>query len=171
MPHLIRPTSIEERLEPGESAAAAAVRLARAKAAAGMHAGALPLLAADTLVACEGEVLGKPDSPGAAADMLRALCGRTHEVVTGLCLEAGGRAFAGIETTRVRFAALSDAEIDWYVATGEPLDKAGGYHVDGRGSLFVEAIDGSPSNVAGLPVRLLLRLAHEAGVDLGWVGR
>jgi septum formation protein len=72
-----------------------------------------------------------------------------------------------VERTAVTFAALSEREIAWYVATGEPLDKAGAYHVDGRGGVFIEAIAGSPSNVAGLPVRLLLRLSREAGVDLG----
>jgi septum formation protein len=74
----------------------------------------------------------------------------------------------GVERTRVRFARMSPEEIAWYAATGEPLDKAGGYHVDGRGALFVEAVSGSPSNVAGLPVRLLLRLARELGVELGF---
>jgi septum formation protein len=72
-----------------------------------------------------------------------------------------------VERTTVRFADLSEAAIAWYVATGEPLDKAGAYHVDGRGALFITAVSGSPSNVAGLPVRTVLALAREAGVDLG----
>lgn len=166
MAHVVRPAHVDESLLPGESAVAAARRLAEVKARAGA-AGGLPVLAADTLVACNGEILGKPESPEAAARMLRLLSAREHEVVTGVCLDVGGRAHAGVECTRVRFAPLAEAEIDWYVATGEPLDKAGAYHVDGRGSAFIEAIDGSPSNVAGLPVRLVLRLAREAGVDLG----
>src|SRR5262249_54780393 len=79
-----------------------------------------------------------------------------------------GRAYSGTERTAVTFAALSDADVAWYVSTGEPRDKAGAYHVDGRGALFITRIDGSPSNVAGLPVRLLRRPARGAAVDLGW---
>jgi septum formation protein len=100
--------------------------------------------------------------------MLRGLAGRSHEVVTGLCLVSGGSARSGVERTSVRFAPMSQAELAWYAATGEPFDKAGGYHVDARGALFVEAVAGSPSNVAGLPVRLLLRLVRELGVDIGF---
>ena len=158
--------SADETLLPGEAGAAAAERLARAKAEAVLPQD-LPVLAADTLVLCDGAVLGKPATPADAARMLRSLSGRTHEVVTGMCLARGPTAHSGVETTAVTFAPMADAEIDWYVATGEPLDKAGAYHVDGRGALFISAVSGSPSNVAGLPVRLMLRLAREAGVRLG----
>ena len=99
--------------------------------------------------------------------MLELLSGRTHEVVTGLCLVARSGTRSGVERTAVAFAPMSADEIDWYVATGEPIDKAGAYHVDGRGALFVSSVSGSPSNVAGLPVRLFLRLIREAGLDLG----
>jgi septum formation protein len=162
--------SADETLRPGETGAAAAERLARAKADA-VGPQDLPVLAADTLVVCDGAVLGKPASPEEAARMLRALSGRSHEVVTGVCLASGGTSRSGVETTAVTFAAMDEREIAWYVATGEPLDKAGAYHVDGRGALFVSAVSGSPSNVAGLPVRLMLRLAREAGVRLGPEGR
>jgi septum formation protein len=158
--------SVDETLLAGEAGAAAAERLARAKAEA-VAPQDLPVLAADTLVLCDGAVLGKPKAPEDAAHMLRSLSGRTHEVVTGMCLAHGNTARSGVETTAVTFAPMSDAEIDWYVATGEPLDKAGAYHVDGRGALFISSVSGSPSNVAGLPVRLMLRLALEAGVRLG----
>ena len=158
--------SVDETLHAGEAGAAAAERLARAKAEAVLPQD-LPVLAADTLVLCDGAVLGKPATPADAARMLRTLSGRTHEVVTGMCLAHGSTARSGVDTTAVTFAPMSDAEIDWYVATGEPLDKAGAYHVDGRGALFISAVSGSPSNVAGLPVRLMLRLAREAGVRLG----
>jgi septum formation protein len=100
--------------------------------------------------------------------MLRRLSGRTHDVVTGVCLVRAGTAWSGVERTAVTFTDLSEADIEWYVATGEPRDKAGAYHVGGRGALFITRIDGSPSNVAGLPIRLLRRLAGEAGVDLGF---
>ena len=92
----------------------------------------------------------------------------THEVVTGVCVVAGGVARSGVERSVVRFATMNEEELRWYAATGEPLDKAGGYHVDGKGALFIETVEGSPSNVAGLPVRLLLRLVREAGLDLGF---
>lgn len=158
---------VDESLLPGEDGAAAAERLARAKAAAVAARETLPVLAADTVVLCEGRVLGKPSSPEEAAEMLRLLEGRTHEVVTGVCVVARGDARSGVERSRVTFAPMSEAEVAWYVATREPMDKAGAYHIDGRGALFVATIAGSPSNVAGLPVRLVLRLAREAEIDLG----
>ncbi|HEY7515189.1 MAG TPA: nucleoside triphosphate pyrophosphatase [Vicinamibacteria bacterium] len=157
----------DETQFPGEEGAAAVLRLARAKAAAVAPRESLPVLAADTEVVCDGRVLGKPASREGALEMLRTLSGRAHEVVTGVCVVAGGAERWGIERTTVQFATLSDAEREWYVSTGESMDKAGGYHVHGRGGFFVESIAGSPSNVAGLPVRLLLRLLREVGVDLG----
>jgi septum formation protein len=158
---------VDEALLPGETGPVGAERLARVKAEAVAARETLPVVAADTLVLSEGEVLGKPVSDDDAVAMLRRLSGRSHEVVTGVCVRAGGRSFSGVERTTVRFAALSPAAIDRYVASGEPRDKAGAYHVDGRGAAFIESVEGSPSNVAGLPVRLLLRLAREAGLDLG----
>ena len=161
-------SNVDESLQAGEDGAAAVERLARDKALAVVRGEALPVLAADTEVVCDGRVLGKPAGAPESVAMLRGLAGRTHEVVTGLCLVSGGQTRSGVERTSVRFAPMSSQELAWYAATGEPLDKAGGYHVDGRGALFVESVSGSPSNVAGLPVRLLLRLARELGVDLGW---
>jgi septum formation protein len=157
----------DESLRPGEDGAAAVERLARAKALAVASEERLPVVAADTEVLCDGEVLGKPADEGDAVAMLRRLQGRAHDVVTGVCVVAGGVARSGVERSVVRFAPMSEREIAWYAATGEPLDKAGGYHVDGKGAFFVETVEGSPSNVAGLPVRLLLRLVREAGLDLG----
>jgi septum formation protein len=167
VPFRVVVAAVDESLWPDEPPQAAAERLARAKAEAVARSQALPVLAADTLVVSQGRTLGKPASPADAAAMLRALAGETHDVVTGVALVHGGRTCSGAERTEVRFAPLSPAEIAWYVATGEPDDKAGGYHVDGRGGLFIEAVHGSPSNVAGLPVRLVLELAREAGVDIG----
>jgi septum formation protein len=158
----------DESLLPGEEGAVAVERLARQKALAVAPGETLPVLAADTEVVCEGRILGKPGGLDASIAMLRGLAGRTHEVVTGLCLVSGGSARTGVERTSVRFAPMSQAELAWYAATGEPYDKAGGYHVDGRGALFVEAVAGSPSNVAGLPVRLLLRLVRELDLDIGF---
>jgi septum formation protein len=159
----------DESLRPGEDGAAAVERLARAKGLAVARSETLlPVLAADTEVLCDGHILGKPADEKDAVAMLRRLAGRAHEVVTGVCVVAGGVARSGVERSLVRFAPMSEDELRWYAATGEPLDKAGGYHVDGKGALFIETVEGSPSNVAGLPVRLLLRLVREAGVELGF---
>ena len=158
----------DEALRAGEDGAAAVERLARAKAHAVAREEALPVLAADTEVLCDGHILGKPTDEEDAVRMLSTLAGRAHEVVTGVCVVARGGSFSGVERSLVRFAPMGEAEVRWYAATGEPLDKAGGYHVDGKGALFIETVEGSPSNVAGLPVRLLLRLVREAGLDLGF---
>lgn len=157
----------DESFSPGETPEAAAVRIATAKArAVAADRPGRPVLAADTMVVCEGRVLGKPGTPDVAAEMLQMLSGRTHQVLTGVCAIADGRERSGLETTAVTFDALSEDEIGWYASTGEPLDKAGAYHVDGRGSLFIRSIDGSPSNVAGLPVTLVRRLLREVGLDV-----
>jgi septum formation protein len=160
-------SGLDEALLPGEDAAAAVERLARAKARAVADREALPVLAADTEVVCDGHILGKPATAAEALAMLERLSGRTHEVLTGVCLLAAGHARSGVERSSVAFAATSAAERQWYAASGEPMDKAGGYHLDGRGAFFVDAVFGSPSNVAGLPVRLLLRLLRAAGLKLG----
>jgi septum formation protein len=167
LPFRVSVSNVHEMTLPGESGAAAAERLARAKAAAVGRHERLPVLAADTVVVCEGRMLGKPASVAEAAEMLRLLAGRTHEVITGVCLRARGEVRSGSERTAVTMTPMTEDEIGWYAASGEPLDKAGAYHVDGRGSLFIEAVQGSPSNVAGLPVRLVLRLVRESGLSLG----
>jgi septum formation protein len=159
-------TAVDETRLPGESGAALVERLARAKAEAVRDHAGLPVLAADTTVVCAGRVLEKPASPEDARAMLRLLSGRDHEVITGVCVARDSRLRSAVEVTRVEFAPLSDAEIDWYVATGEPMGKAGAYHVGGKGALFVTGSYGSPSNVAGLPVRLVRRLLQEAGLSL-----
>jgi septum formation protein len=161
-------SNADESLVPGEDGAAAVERLARLKAEAVAARETLPVLAADTEVVLDGRVLGKPGGTPESIAMLRELSGRKHEVVTGLCLVSGGRARSGVERTTVCLAPMSEDDLAWYAATGEPFDKAGGYHVDGLGALFVESVAGSPSNVAGLPVRLLLRLVREHGLAIGW---
>jgi septum formation protein len=167
VPYRVVVSHCDETLRPGEAGAAAVERLAREKALAVAAGEGLPVLAADTEVVCDGEVLGKPDGEAGAVAMLRRLQGRVHEVVTGVCLAFRGVARSGVERSLVRLAPMSEGELAWYAATGEPADKAGAYHVDGRGALFIESVEGSPSNVAGLPVRLVLRLARDAGLDLG----
>jgi septum formation protein len=160
-------SGVDESMPAGEDPAASALRLARAKATAVAAQGrGLPVLAADTLVACDGQVLGKPEDADDAARMLRMLSGRTHEVVSGVCVVSDAATCADVARTSVTFEELTDEEIARYVATGEPLDKAGAYHIDGQGALFIRGVAGSPSNVAGLPVTLVRRLLREAGLAL-----
>lgn len=141
-------------------------RLAVAKA----HAVAAPLdvivIAADTTVDLDGEILAKPADADDARRMLRRLAGVTHQVHTGVALRLGERTVAETVTTSVTFAALSDAMVDWYVGTGEPMDKAGAYAVQGAGGALVERIDGSVSNVIGLPLHTVVQLAGALGVVL-----
>ena len=163
----VRAADVDESVLPGESASDASERLARAKAeTAAAGAPETLVVAADTLVVLDGDALGKPRDRAGARRMLETLSGRAHDVVTGVACARGGRIVSGRETTRVVFAAMSGAEIAAYSATGEPDDKAGAYALQGIGALFVERVEGSPSNVVGFPVRLLYRLASELGVDL-----
>ena len=152
----------ETRLE-GEGPEDFVTRLAREKAEAVARTRLFGLvLGADTTVVVDGEILEKPRDDGDARRMLRLLSGRWHEVLTGVALVRAetGEARAGLERTRVRFAETGDAEIDWHVLTGDVLDKAGAYAIQGRAALFIEAIDGDYWNVVGLPVRLVYELAR-----------
>ena len=164
IPFEISPADIPEILVPGETGPEAAARLAREKAAAAAvrHAGEW-ILAADTLVLVDSVVLGKPADDRDAREMLRLLSGREHRVVTAVHLRKGFADGTGeIEESRVRIAPMTDEEIRWYVETGEPRDKAGAYAVQGLGARFVEGVDGSFSNVMGLPARTVYRLLREA---------
>ncbi|MET0214317.1 MAG: Maf family protein [Vicinamibacterales bacterium] len=160
---------IDESVLPGESAERHVRRLAEAKARAVLpHADGRPVLAADTVVVVAGEILGKPADEGDARRMFRLLSGRLHEVMTGVCLlrHEGERRKESSEVavTTVEFAPLTDAEIDWYVASGEPRDKAGAYAIQGLASRFVTRIDGSYSNVVGLPVAIVYGMCKRAGL-------
>ena len=124
------------------------------------------VLAADTLVCVDDEILGKPKDEQDARRMLRLLSGRSHQVHTGLCLQLpDGRELLGVDTAQVHFMDLSDEMIARYVATGEPMDKAGSYAIQGMAGVFITQIEGSPSNVIGLPLGLLTQFLMEAGVD------
>lgn len=159
---------LDETPRPGEAAEPYVRRLAeeKARAVARHHPGAW-VLAADTTVALGERLLGKPRDPGEAREMLRALSGRTHRVLTGVAL-AGAREGACVVATEVTFRALSEGELGWYADTGEPLDKAGGYALQGKGSFLVERVDGSPTNVIGLPLGETLALLARAGFPLPW---
>jgi septum formation protein len=163
----IRAAGLDETPLPGEEPRDTVLRLAAAKAAAVAQPGELAL-AADTDVVLGGELLGKPRDPADARRMLARIAGREHTVLTGVALAEPGRdrRAAGLATSRVRMAPMSGEEIDWYVATGEPLDKAGSYAVQGLGALFVEEVFGNYTNVVGLPIPLTYRLFRELGYDL-----
>ncbi len=138
----------------------------KCKEVAQRHPGRL-VLAADTLVCVDDRVLGKPRDEADAARMLRLLSGRAHEVYTGLCLRLpDGRELLDTDATRVHFLPLTDALIDRYIQSGEPMDKAGAYAIQGGAGVFVSHIEGSPSNVIGLPLGLLTRFFQQAGVDI-----
>jgi septum formation protein len=163
----VAPVDLDERLHDGEAPEEYVQRLAQAKTtAAASKAPEAIVLGADTTVVVRGHVLAKPVDGADAARMLRLLSGRTHEVLTGICVRQGKRSLVHAETSRVRMANLNDAEIDWYVATGEPFDKAGGYAVQGLASRFIEGIEGSYSNVVGLPIASLYNLLKQLGCDI-----
>lgn len=162
----LAPAQIDENLLPGEDAAQAAQRLAEAKAEAVATAPTDTVLAADTLVVLGQEIMGKPKDAAEAARMLQQLSGAQHEVITGYCLlnQAGRK--VGLGRSLVTFRNLSDAEIAAYLATGEPLDKAGAYAVQGLGGALVKEVSGSYTNVVGLPLAAVIELLLEQGLIL-----
>ena len=149
------PNDIDETPRSGEPARDYVVRLAREKAESVEARDGRIVLGADTTVVVDEQILGKPSSPADAARMLRLLSGRAHEVITGICLRSARGQVVDAAITRVWFAALSDPEIAAYAASGEPMDKAGAYGIQGLASKFVEHIDGCYFNVMGLPVALV----------------
>jgi septum formation protein len=166
----VLPVEVDETPLPGESARQMVRRLAQEKARlaatrleASRPGNAVLILAADTTVVLDGEILGKPADAEDARRMLRQLSGRTHEVITGIALLGlpGGTLRLADEATLVTFAQISDAEIETYVATGEPVDKAGAYAIQGGAARFVTRLEGSYSNVVGLPVELVKRMLEE----------
>ncbi len=161
---IVDPAHADESVHPGEGAEAYARRVASEKAAAVAvrHPGHL-VLGADTIVVVDGDILGKPADDEDARRMLERLSGRSHEVLTAVCVRRDGVVREHLASSTVRFAPLTAAEIAWYVASGEPSDKAGAYAVQGLASRFVEAIDGSYANVVGLPVAAVWRLVRELG--------
>jgi septum formation protein len=155
---------VDETPFPDEAPADYVERLAQAKASAVAvgHPGRL-VLGADTTVVIDGEILGKPVDAEDARRMLRLLSGRWHQVLTGVALiRIGADPLERVthQTTEVKFAPLSGEEIDWYVGTGEPMDKAGAYAVQGQGAIFIEQIRGDYWNVVGLPIQLVYRLVR-----------
>lgn len=160
------PSEVEERPHQDEAPADYITRIARAKVIAvarGREAGLV--IGADTVVVLDGRLIGKPSDEADAQRLLRQLSGRWHAVLTGVALYdvRTRHEVADYEKTLVKFAQLTDAEIDWYVGTGEPMDKAGAYGIQGLGGLFVDEIAGNYYNVVGLPIPLVYRLARRLG--------
>jgi septum formation protein len=162
--HEVRPPDVDERLRPGEEPGVQARRLAVEKASSTAADGGDLTLAADTLVVLGEEILGKPVDEADAVRMLLKLQGRRHEVHTGLALRFGDRIESDVAVTRVWFRSLDAAECEEYVASGEPLDKAGAYGIQGLGAVLVQRIEGEYFNVMGLPVQLLLSLLARFGL-------
>ena len=160
------PAQVDETVHDGEPPERYVRRVADAKACGVLaRSHGRPVLAADTVVVVDGQILGKPVDADDARRMLRLLSGRQHEVLTAVAISRGGEddvcpAASAIERTTVEFAPLSDAEIGWYVDSGEPMDKAGAYAIQGLGSRFVTRIEGSYSNVVGLPIALVYKLLN-----------
>jgi septum formation protein len=155
--HVVRPASVNETRQPGEPARAYVQRIAAEKARAITAGPEDVVLGADTVVCLDDEVLQKPGSALEAAAMLRALSGRRHSVLTGIALRRGGRFITDLSETTVWFDPIGEDEITACVATGEPMDKAGAYAIQGYASRFAYRIDGSYHNVVGLPVSLVYR--------------
>ena len=161
----IRPADVDETYFDGENPPDYALRVARAQAArvaAGRPPGDL-VLAADTVVVADGRVLGKPRDSADAGEMLRVLSGRRHVVLTAVVLAGELETRDAVVSTTVWFHPLSIAEIDWYLSSGEPMGKAGAYGIQGRAARFIERIDGSWSNVVGLPISTVYQMLRDTG--------
>ena len=163
--HEVRPANVDEQYLPGEEPAAHAERLARAKAA--VIAEAEPdavVIGSDTIVVVDGEVLGKPADEAHAARMLRQLSGRSHLVMTAVAVRWGGAELSMVEEVEVTFGVLDDDRIGAYIATGEPMDKAGAYGIQGYGATIVERVNGDYFSVMGLPLFRLVQLMARLGL-------
>jgi len=164
----VQPADIPENALPGEAAKDCAERLAREKALA--VARQRPhdcVLGADTVVVVDGQLLGKPSDAADATRMLRLLSGREHQVITGVCLVVSAQPSIASETTLVTVSEITEKDIADYIASGEPIDKAGAYAIQGLASRWIPRIEGDYSNVVGLPVALVLRMLRERESEIG----
>ena len=166
IPFTIRVADIDETMDPSVPACEEVARVSRMKALAIPRGESDVVVAADTIVVCRGRVLGKPHSMAEAKQMLQLLSGRDHQVMTGVTVLAGDRAATFTEVTDLHFRTLSDREIDRYIATGEPMDKAGAYGIQGGAALFCEKMAGDYYNVMGLPVCALGQRLRELAPQL-----
>jgi septum formation protein len=161
--HEVRPANIDESYRPGETPRQHAERLARDKAKA-IEAADAVTIGSDTIVVVDGDVLGKPRDREEASRMLRRLSGRSHTVITAVAAEWKGTLLSAVEEVDVTFRPLSDNDIDAYVSTGEPMDKAGAYGIQGYGATIVERVDGDYFAVMGLALNRLTRLLEDLGL-------
>jgi septum formation protein len=170
--HEVKPADIDESLLPGEKPAAHAERLARTKAhtVAAREPGAV-VIAADTIVVVDGDVLGKPADAPAARAMLARLSGRTHTVLTAVAVSRASQTESAVEAVDVTFRTVSSHDIEAYIATGEPMDKAGAYGIQGFGATIVERVDGDYFSVMGLGLRRLVHLLARVGVPYTFQAR
>lgn len=164
IPFTVHSADIDESAHAGEAPSQYAARLAREKAQAiARSRPADPVLGADTIVILGNEVLGKPSGPADAQRMLRSLSGKIHQVTTAVCLVTNGDCREHVETTNVFVREIPQAEIDAYVASGEPMDKAGAYAIQGGAAKWIYRIEGDYFNVVGLPVAAVWRMLQESG--------
>jgi septum formation protein len=163
IPFTVRAPQIPEQRRAGESPINYVRRLAEHKAFAVSMTPDEVVLAGDTVVVVDEHILEKPRDQADALRMLRLLSGRDHEVVTGICLRTASRTIVDTAVTRVHFVELSGAEVDAYVASGEPMDKAGAYAIQGLASRFIDRVEGGYFNVVGLPMSLVYRYLKELG--------
>ena len=170
IPFTVRVADVDETMTSGEPAREVE-RLSRLKAEAIFCGPEDLIIAADTVVVCDDRILGKPANEEAAYEMLRLLSGRAHQVMTGVTVRTRTESISATEITQVYFRPLSDGEIRRYIATGEPMDKAGSYGIQGGGALFAEKLEGDYFNVVGLPVcrlgQMLRQIAPELMEDIG----
>lgn len=166
VPFTVRVADIDETMDSQAAPAREVARVSQEKARAIPRDAADVVVAADTIVVLGTQVLGKPTSPDHARQMLRALSGRDHQVMTGVTVLRGDRAMTHTEITDIHFRPLSDREIDAYVATGEPMDKAGAYGIQGGAALFVQRLEGDYYNVMGLPVCRLWQMLQQIAPDM-----
>jgi septum formation protein len=161
----VRPANVDEAVHEKEEPEAYVQRLAWDKASAAQAGEGEIALGADTVVVIDGKILCKPRDPADAVRMLGLLAGRKHEVITGICLRAGARVVQDWAVTQVWMTPMSEPEIGEYVASGEPMDKAGAYAIQGLAAKFIEKIEGSYSNVVGLPIELIYRHLRKWGAS------
>ena len=166
IPHEVRPADLDESILPDESPTEHAERLARSKAETiAAREPAAVVIGSDTIVVLDGDILGKPGDASEAAATLRRLSGRTHTVHTAVAVARNGQTVSGVESVEVTFRPLSDAQIEAYIATGEPMDKAGAYGIQGYGAVIVERVHGDYFAVMGLALGRLVTLLETVGVS------
>ena len=166
IPFTVRVADIDETMKPHTAPYSEVARVSRLKALAIPRTPDDVVVAADTIVVCEGRILGKPHTESEAKEMLQLLSGRDHQVMTGMTVLCGDAAAVVTEVTDLHFRELTDKEIDAYVATGEPMDKAGAYGIQGGAALFCQRLEGDYYNVMGLPVCRLTQILKELAPEL-----